>query len=811
MRIIVTRVLAAIVGFMISIPSITAQVSCDAAIGAECGISYSGSTLGMVSDNVASGASACSVMLNTTGQHWYTFVSEESTLVMINTCGSSFDTFLNVYTGTCGALSCEASNDDSGNSCFGFPNGSGWNSYLTIAADAGITYYIRVGGFGSANGNYILNLGCSTQAGCTDVTACNYSAFSTTDDGSCEYDSCQGCTDYGANNYDPTATIDDGSCAYCSDNGGVSASLYVCTFGNGQNVELSIFNDQGELVLEVPALSNGAILYFDICLDPTQCYTAVMGNNTGPFGWYGGYFWVNANGAQITNQSLDANLETETVSFSTGAGCGPVLGCTDASACNYNAFATDEDGSCDFESCLGCTDFTANNYDPTATVDDGSCAYCSDNGGVATTLYVCTFSNGPQVELSFFDQEGNLVLEVPTLNNGEIMYLDLCLDPNQCYTAVMGNNTGPFGWYNGYFWINANGIQIVNQSLDANLATETVIFTINGDCGLAVGCTDELACNFDPLADVDSGNCVYAEDCNDLIGCTNSSAINYDPSAAMDDGSCEFGAGSTCGEAFSAECGMSYSGSTVEVPNDSSTSGAAQANCGGYATSGGQHWYSITPASSGTLTVSTCGSEFDTYLRVYNGECGALACVTSNDDGGNSCIDISNADFFDSYVTFEAEAGVTYLIRVGGFSSYSGNYELQVDCVSSEAAGCTDPTAINFNDGATVDDGSCVYVDEEGSGNAGYAVDFETIALEFKLFPVPASGEINLQVNKLTQPGRLRVAIYSTEGRLIRSESYTHSESFMRVSMNVSDLATGYYFVESTGYWGNQVIPFVKE
>ena len=60
------------------------------------------------------------------------------------------------------------------------------------------------------------------------------------------------------------------------------------------------------------------------------------------------------------------------------------IGCTDPAACNYDAYATQDDGSClyfdecgicggDNSSCTGCTETNACNYDPSAIIDDGSC------------------------------------------------------------------------------------------------------------------------------------------------------------------------------------------------------------------------------------------------------------------------------------------------------------------------------------------------------------------------------------------------------------------------------------------------------
>ena len=69
----------------------------------------------------------------------------------------------------------------------------------------------------------------------------------------------------------------------------------------------------------------------------------------------------------------------------------PILGCTDSAACNYNADATEDDGSCTYAQegydCdgnkYGCTDPDATNYDPEADINDGSCEY-------AEIVYGCT-------------------------------------------------------------------------------------------------------------------------------------------------------------------------------------------------------------------------------------------------------------------------------------------------------------------------------------------------------------------------------------------------------------------------------------
>ena len=60
-----------------------------------------------------------------------------------------------------------------------------------------------------------------------------------------------------------------------------------------------------------------------------------------------------------------------------GAANSSAFGCNNPQACNFDANANSDDGSCDFISCLatGCTDATACNYDMEAQVNDGTCSY----------------------------------------------------------------------------------------------------------------------------------------------------------------------------------------------------------------------------------------------------------------------------------------------------------------------------------------------------------------------------------------------------------------------------------------------------
>jgi len=96
-------------------------------------------------------------------------------------------------------------------------------------------------------------------------------------------------------------------------------------------------------------------------------------------------------------------------------------------------------------------------------------------------------------------------------------------------------------------------------------------------------------------------------------------------------------------------------------------------------------WYTFTNASPdrSLVRVSTCGSDFDTALMVY--QVTGSACdfatfvpVACNDDNA-SC-----GDGFQSVIEFTAEAGQTYKIQAGGFDGETGSLHISIECVQIE-------------------------------------------------------------------------------------------------------------------------------
>ena len=299
-----------------------------------------------------------------------------------------------------------------------------------------------------------------------------------------------GCTDNTALNYNDAATIDDGSCvsAACGEGEtlvqfnmidacgvGWSGSVYTLTDGNGVIVA------SGGLATPQFEVTPGSLGYDLFCLSNTECYTLEIsgGQYAGCKEWQ---ILDYTTGDMLYNQNDGNGFGVFGV-----AGPGVVCGCSDASAYNYNADATVDDGSCFLPSCDG-TDSTS--YILRLTHDvylnwGNNAAYIYEAGGdtVLSAGYV-DFIYSPDFEVT--PVEG--------------LY-EFCVANDACLQLAAGGGA-TFGQA---LWdiMDFSGNVIHSGSL--------------GVSDIGFGSSE--------------GNCVP--------GCTLTSAINYDPLATVNDGSCE--------------------------------------------------------------------------------------------------------------------------------------------------------------------------------------------------------------------------------------------------------------------------------
>ena len=181
---------------------------------------------------------------------------------------------------------------------------------------------------------------CSGESDGSGVTVDN----DADDDGVCDAEELIGCQDDAACNYN-TAATDAGECVYADD---ICESCSGETDGSGTIIDNDADNDE---ICDLDEVAG--------CQDPLACnYNASATDGgvsceyaIGPCASCGG----SANDGTGTVLSNDADEDGT-------CDADEVPGCQNSDACNYNAAATDEDGSCIYatgcESCSGATDGT---------------------------------------------------------------------------------------------------------------------------------------------------------------------------------------------------------------------------------------------------------------------------------------------------------------------------------------------------------------------------------------------------------------------------------------------------------------------
>jgi len=130
------------------------NVDCANAQTVSCGQNFLSTTVGQA-NTLPVNACPFPTSPSTGGSLWYTYTAPADQEVTFSTCSNqSFDTRISVFTGAdCDNLSCVALNDDG----VGCPN---FSSEVAFPAQAGVTYYVAIHGFGASEGIFQLAVLC---------------------------------------------------------------------------------------------------------------------------------------------------------------------------------------------------------------------------------------------------------------------------------------------------------------------------------------------------------------------------------------------------------------------------------------------------------------------------------------------------------------------------------------------------------------------------------------------------------------------------------------------------------------------------
>jgi len=298
-----------------------------------------------------------------------------------------------------------------------------------------------------------------TNIGCMDSNAVNYVSGATVTDPD---DPCLFCGDSSANNndgaVDTNGNIYYGGCEYC----GLITNFHVP--GTSTNVTAtSIY-----LMWDIPIGANWITGNWELNITNTTASTATTTSIITPTA-AGAYYEYNVTGLtagqvydfELTQVCTNSSSNTATLTQQTNdiPGCMDITGGLNPignwSACNYNAFATSDDGSCFYDLCAGCT-------------DDSYVEYCGDCWDQLNLVAVTNSTGGAYNA-----------------------------DDGSCMTAILGGCTDStmFNYNPSATFDNGSCVAVVLGCIDN--------ITQNNNGTLAVT-------NFDSLANTDDGSCIYS-------------------------------------------------------------------------------------------------------------------------------------------------------------------------------------------------------------------------------------------------------------------------------------------------------------
>lgn len=217
---------------------------------------------------------------------------------------------------------------------------------------------------------------------------------------------------------------------------------------------------------------------------------------------------------------------------------------------------------------------------------------------------------------------------------------------------------------------------------------------------------------------------------------------------------------------------------------------------------GNDVWYSFTNSNcNGPLTVSTCGSGFDTKLAVY------AFCPST---GGTSIAcsdDAASCGAGGSAVTFNATPNATYIIRIGGRNGATGDGILTVtppDCAPPGLVNETCNLAIYLTDGVIVG-GTTIGARDDGDASCGNANNAPDVWYRYR--PITA-GALDFttcdSISGDTYDTVLSVFTGTCAGLTqVGCNDDVNGSCGLRSRVNIAGVAATDYFVRVSGYAGS--------
>ena len=648
----------------------------------------------------------------------------------------------------------------------------------------------------------------SSCSGCTDDDALNYDDEAIIDDGSCEYEDYEGGIVINEINYNPASSFDQSDTDYEfvelynnyeSDvdlsEWNLESSNIDFTFGdfilsqgeylllarNSETFEGSIAHGGGSLLNNGDTITltddNGQIVDIVVYSDGFQ------GDDDN---WPQG---ADAEGAtlELVNSNLDNSIPESwqasyvipggTPGYENSSAPEDVLGCTDDSACNFNADANVDDGSCEY---------ALENFDC-----DGNCIVeidCSGECGGDAVVDECGECNGPgaiyecgceEIADNACDCDGNIVDECGECGgdgasfecwDGDIVCdsLECSEEPEQGFevtiettgvsqliifqASISGLEDGDqLGIFDGEGILNSGdcsadfGELLVGPISDGTWSGSQLNLT-------AIGSIDNCAFGgfklpgyvdgnpvivkvfregevFDTNLTFSAGTGTYGDlfmaiseievlSGSDILGCTDDSACNYDLEATLNDGSCEYAL-----ENFDCDGNC-----TVEVDCSGECAGDAIVDECGECNGDGSSCAVYIESSLSTSVDEADLEDLDAFEENFEL---LIESQLGLPDGSVEIISVTILRDIEVIIEYsitltDEELAESEFIDEGSIQDALDEVESDIEEGGATfVEGCTDDSACNYDSDATLNDGSCEYALEnfDCDGNCIVEVD----------------------------------------------------------------------------------------